>query len=348
MKHRFDTIEITNYRGFDYLKIDGLSKLNVFVGTNNVGKSSILETVFMLAGMSNPMIPSRINYWRMLSGSGIDSIRYLFHNMDFSAAPVLSAFSDGKWRKMTFSPVMNGKLDDKLPDSSTMSSEITQLDFRFDADYKGKYTYQSKLFLGGDGNLQQVIAPDYMEEIKCLFIPSDKNDANAISNFSILVKRGKKQIVVEAIRNFDPSIEAIEALPDGLFLKIKGINELLPVSMAGDGVRRTINILSTIVNEDYNIILVDEIDNGLHYSTHKQMWKTISEFVEKHGIQLFITTHNMECIQSLKNVMSENAVYRDFVNVYDVVKTKNNGFQAYRYSYEELKQAIENEIEIRR
>lgn len=348
MKHRFDNIEIANYRGFDYLKIEGLSKLNVFVGTNNVGRSSILEAVFMLVGMSNPMMPSRINYWRMLSGSGIDSVRYLFHNMDFSAVPVLSASSDGKVRKMTFSPVMNGKLDDKQSDSSTMSSEITQLDFKFDTDYKGEYAYQSKLYLGADGNFQQMVAPNYIEEIKCLFIPSDKNDANAISNFAVLVKRGKKQIVVDAVRSFDSSIETIEALPDGLFLKIEGIHELLPISMAGDGVRRIINILSTIVNEDYHIILVDEIDNGLHYSTHKQMWKTILNFVEKHGIQLFITTHNIECLQSLKNVMSENAEFQEFVNVYDVAKTKNNGFQAYRYSYEELKQAIENEIEIRR
>ena len=61
----FNEIEISHFRGFDYIKIANLTKLNVFVGSNNVGKSSILEAVFMLSGMSNPIMPARINYWRI-------------------------------------------------------------------------------------------------------------------------------------------------------------------------------------------------------------------------------------------------------------------------------------------
>lgn len=59
-----------------------------------------------------------------------------------------------------------------------------------------------------------------------------------------LVKRNKKQVVVDALKEFDPDIESIEALPDGLYLAMKGLHELLPHSMAGDGVRRMINIMA--------------------------------------------------------------------------------------------------------
>ena len=55
MDKKFNEIEISNFRGFDSIKIDRLSGLNVFVGANNVGKSTILEAVFMLVGMANPI-----------------------------------------------------------------------------------------------------------------------------------------------------------------------------------------------------------------------------------------------------------------------------------------------------
>ncbi len=65
-------------------------------------------------------------------------------------------------------------------------------------------------------------------------------DGNATNNFATLVKRNKKQTVIDALNEFDPQIESIEALPDGLYLAMKGMHELLP--------------------------------NSLHYSTHKLMW----------------------------------------------------------------------------
>ena len=150
------------------------------------------------------------------------------------------------------------------------------------------------------------------------------------------------------MHDFDPSIESIEALPDGLYLKIKGLKELLPISMAGDGVRRMINIISTIVSEDFNIVFIDEVDNGMHYSAHKLMWKTILRFVKTHNIQLFITTHNIDCLMGLENAMQEDKNLQNLANVYNIAKTKNKGFQAYRYGYNELREAIDNEIEIRR
>ena len=61
MDKKFNEIEISNFRGFDSIKIDRLSGLNVFVGANNVGKSTILEAVFMLVGMANPIMPMRVS-----------------------------------------------------------------------------------------------------------------------------------------------------------------------------------------------------------------------------------------------------------------------------------------------
>lgn len=343
----FDNIEISNFRAIDFLRIERLGRLNVFVGANNVGKTSILEAVFMLAGMSNPLMPMRVNSLRNPSLHNIDGARFLFHNLDFSNRPLLKAESGEGTRRFTFTPVVDN--DDNTQSSvSNSHAVIRKLHFYFGTGEGSDYPYHSVLSLGKENGLEQTVTPVYRESINCLFLSADKNDGNALANFATLVKRNSKQVVVDALHGYDGAIETIEALPDGLYIKVSGIGELLPVSMAGDGVRRMINIISSIANENNNIVLIDEFDNGLHYSAHKKMWNAIMGFIIKHNVQLFVTTHNIDCLQGLSKAMEENEDFRTLANVYDIARTKKNGYQAYRYSYSELKEAINREIEIRR
>lgn len=347
MSYFFKDIEIRNFRGFDHLKIDNLSKVNMFVGANNVGKTSILEAAFMLSGMHNPQMPARINFWRN-QNSTLDATRYLFHNIDFSNKPLLSAHTLLGTRKLTIYPTLF--LDNESATSAVGHAAIKSLniDFCSQKDGEEEKKYHTMLYTDNNGMMQQQIDSSYAEPMSCLFISSDKNDTNALNNFVTLVKRGKRQTVVEALQAFDPNIETIEALPDGLYLQMKNLKELLPMGMAGDGVRHVLNIISSIATENYNVVIIDEIDTGLHYSAHKAMWNAILSFVAKHDVQLFVTTHNLECLQGLKNVLETHENYQALSAVYNVACTKKNGYQAYRYSYPELKEAINNEIEIRR
>ena len=189
----FNEIEISHFRGFDYIKIANLTKLNVFVGSNNVGKSSILEAVFMLSGMSNPIMPARINYWRIPSANNMNSTRYLFHNIDLNNRPMLLARSDARIRRLTFYPFQQNNAVPSSDDTS-MSSDIKQLNFDFDTKEEGVFSYHATLFTDLSGVLQQTVDANYKEDLNCLFIPADKNDTNATNNFATLVKRNKKQI----------------------------------------------------------------------------------------------------------------------------------------------------------
>jgi len=79
----FKNIEIKNFRGIDHLKVDDFSRVNVFLGQNNSGKSTVLEAIHMLAGMSNPEMPQNLNRIRTKNFYvTFSDVSYLFHNMD--------------------------------------------------------------------------------------------------------------------------------------------------------------------------------------------------------------------------------------------------------------------------
>ena len=84
----FKNLEIKNFRGIDRLVMDDFSRVNVFLGQNGSGKTSVLEAILMLAGMSNPMLPQSINILRSRGTSGqFLDIRFLFHNLILTTSP---------------------------------------------------------------------------------------------------------------------------------------------------------------------------------------------------------------------------------------------------------------------
>ena len=83
----FKNLEIKNFRGVEHLKIDDLSRVNVFLGQNSSGKSSILECLLLIMGMSNPDLPMNVNSVRSRSFSNFADLGYMFPNYNLSIKP---------------------------------------------------------------------------------------------------------------------------------------------------------------------------------------------------------------------------------------------------------------------
>ena len=148
----FKDIEVMNFRGFDYLKMENFSKINVVVGANNVGKSSVLEAIFMLVGMSVPMLPARVNYWRKNTNSSLDEVRYLFHNIDFGNIPVLKARTTDGERKVQLSPSLY--VDSESASGNLGHAGIKRLNIDFGTNLNEECQYHTVLYIGSDGHAQ--------------------------------------------------------------------------------------------------------------------------------------------------------------------------------------------------
>jgi AAA15 family ATPase/GTPase len=117
--------------------------------------------------------------------------------------------------------------------------------------------------------------------------------------------------------------------------------------MMGDGLRRYLNIVAASANPINNILLIDEIENGLHYSAYKKLWEAIFALAVSNNKQVFVTTHSKETLYRLNEMLEEHAEYRNELSLYTLEQTKLKGHQAYRLPYEGLAEASKNNIEIR-
>ena len=162
-----------------------------------------------------------------------------------------------------------------------------------------------------------------------------------------LFKRKQKNILLEHLQKFDTRINALEILNNDVYIGFEGVNELLPLGMTGDGLRRYLNIVACSANPMTNVIVIDEIDNGLHYSAYKKLWEAIFALATKTNKQVFITTHSKETLYCLNEMLEERPEYQQEMRLYTIAKTLKKGHQAYKYTYEGLSGACENGIELR-
>lgn len=347
----FKNIRIYNYRGIKHLKIDGFSDVNVFLGKNNIGKSTVLEALFMLTGMSNPEIPQRVNSIRNhLIASPIDDVRYLFHNMDINIHPIFeSELENGTMRKLEISV----KKYDYLSDFSQggLSSDLTKtfngIEVKFSHKNGKNESFTNARFVTRNGNIQNQINNEYVEVLSALYLPANLYDQNINNDISSIVKSNRKDVLLGMLKEFDHNIIAVESLPDGVFVGYDGIDGLMPISMLGDGLRRYLCIVAAIANQNTKLLFLDEIDNGIHYSSYEDLWKNVFILAKKYQKQIFVTTHSREVLYALNNVIKNHLEYQSSVGLYTIEKTISGENKSYRYGYKGLNQAFENNIEIR-
>lgn len=354
----FKNIEIKNFRGINYLKIDDFSRVNVFLGQNSSGKSSILEALLLLSGMSNPDLPLSLNKSRTRNFriAYLQDTRYQFYNLDLNNTPDFSADQfDGISRhlQMKLSFTESDEMMVQSIDMPLIISEIERtpntIEMLFDiTSSSGTKHFRSSLFVNqSDVSSRQEPSKEYVEKNMAVLFSSDLLSSNLNNDLSELFKRKQKDTLLNILTKFDVRINAIEILNNDVYIGFSDVEELLPVSMSGDGLRRFLNIVAGSANPQNTILLIDEIDNGLHYSAYKKLWEAIFALAVSTNKQIFVTTHSKETLLKLNEMLEEHPEYQDEMALYTLEQTKLKGHQAYRLPYEGLAEACKNNVEIR-
>ena len=139
------------------------------------------------------------------------------------------------------------------------------------------------------------------------FIPTRgiSNPQDEAERYSRLEKARLQDEVVEALRVVEPRLKRLTVLASGNGSMIYGDlggSHLIPVSLMGEGLVRMLSIAMAIVANKGGLVLIDEIENGLHYSVLPGLWRMIFETTNRLDVQVFAATHNDECIRAASQI----------------------------------------------
>jgi AAA15 family ATPase/GTPase len=148
----------------------------------------------------------------------------------------------------------------------------------------------------------------------------------------------------------EPRLKQIELLQNGLEIEIhghlEGLGQPLPFSSLGEGMRRIISLLLNLATTENGIVLIDEIENGLHHSVQVDVWNAIAEAARAYNVQVFATTHSYEMISAAHEAHKEVKPF-DF-RLFGLRRNReSNEIRAVSYDEETLDAAVDMYLEMR-
>lgn len=362
-----ESLHINNFKNFKELTIERLGKVNLIVGRNNVGKSSLLEaiSIYITNGEENwlrVLLADRGEAIHDTEGGDINSENVKQHYIS-----LFSGWEENYSKDYEIEIGTNAK--DEIPvrisqvyiregkNGTTASLEA------FNEESIGVQANRSSITSAGlhitSGNQSNIIPYNkkrsYLNVFneKCPFQYILVDMIGRIANaklFDNISLSADEDYVLDALRIINPAINRIrfidanegrnsERIP---VVTIEGSDKRYRLSSMGDGINRILTIILALLNCKNGVLLLDEFETGLHYSVQDQLWKIVFMLSEKLNVQVFVTTHSNDCVSSFArtNKQGVGQMIRLVNHDGDIVPTVLDDI-------EDLRFASDNSVEIR-
>lgn len=355
----FSTFSIKNFRCFKSFTFDSIERINLIGGMNNAGKTTLLETIFLLLGTTNIHLVLKLNAFRGMESmdGNATSIRdiawaHLFHNYDNQLIITINGGLVGDKQisitlKETSRQILTlpiGESEGKVTiGSSSVLAQALQLQYK---NIKNKI-YSVNLQIDSKGiNLQPPLVEPLFPGI---FLtarrrPSSLENASRYGQLDVVENQSN---ILTALKIIEPRLKRLSTIVIGSVPMIHGdigIGRMLPLAVMGDGLGSLASLLLAISSAAGGVVLIDEIENGLHYSVMVQVWKAIAEAARHYDTQIFATTHSWECIESAHEAFLTSGPY-DFR--YHRLEQKDDTINAVTFDQSTLQTTIESGWEVR-
>jgi len=133
-----------------------------------------------------------------------------------------------------------------------------------------------------------------------------------VALFGAIEKAKRHEEIMPALRIVEPRLLRLSLVPlagESILHGDVGLPQLVPLPFMGEGLRRVLSIVVAIASASGGVVLIDEVENGLHYSVMKTVWKSIALAARQGNVQVFATTHSWECIRAAHHSFQESAPY---------------------------------------
>jgi hypothetical protein len=374
------SVKMLGYRAFSKFEMGSLGRVNLLVGKNNTGKTSILEGLYILASGSNPA-----TLWQVLARRGeqvmpeptpnramqaeID-VSHLFYGHDINAGARLSISTTNEkpersveyridMAKPEENPHLFAQLADEGPSVPRLALWAT-----------GKPNFAiPPLPLSKLGSIRTEVFQQYLNFMQpkveagtTQFVTTESLAIGQILQlWSSIVLTTDEDRVIRALRILEQGIERIAQVQigpiaflgmggynfptrGGFFVRLANNEKRIPIGSFGDGIWRMLALAVALVRAKDSLLLVDEIDTGLHHTVMADMWKLINEAAELFNVQVFATTHSYDCVYSLARICREVEDAKSQITIQRIETGKKH---AVPFTEAEILIAAQRNIEIR-
>ena len=331
-----EKLYINNFRGIKDLYLEELCPINLIVGNNNSGKTSVLEAIEFLrdynAGLINVLQVARQRDYQFAmeySNSIYENVMCMFPQdlpiriIELSGTYNGEEFSykfHGENKKMFYNPSenMRGNINKQTRLASQGETEVDGFEGGILVNFGKKFNQSPVRFH------RYIKMSDY-SYTESMSLPIRYVGAFAHLRGDIIsevVRNEKyKDICIKMMKLFDEGISDILTLPSDIgshmvsYIRHDRLGNM-PLSTYGDGIKRALVLANEIARARGGILLIDEIETSIH----KQFYDDIFSFVVKacmqYDVQLFITTHSLEAVDGILNTQDyKESISADNINV---------------------------------
>ena len=346
MSKNLEHLTIHQFRGLKQLELRDLGTINLLVGANNSGKTSVLEAIATYCRPLDPKAWLNTAWSREIKLSRkpqIDALRWLFPqgNSEILEQIILSGEGHFPLRRLqaiyqeiegTFtqndneedlsSEVIGDDLIERGADLK-LTATTTQKSLSKEQDQITEETFQlweSQRSIFGKKRSDLALPVETISPF------SHRIEQLQVKSLSNAIEQRFKTEIINLLQNLDQGIIGLEILStsrdrkERLYIDHKDIG-IAPLSAFGDGVRRLLYIASTLVKAKGGVLLIDELESSIHTKVLDRSFSWLIKACQEREIQLFVTTHSLEAVDALLNSLEKlqhqhgdnNDFHRDLV-----------------------------------
>jgi AAA15 family ATPase/GTPase len=354
------SLKIENFRCFQSFELQQLGRVNLLVGTNNSGKTSILEAIQLFCSRTSletlPEIMINRGEYLWNDEQRVRSrelaIRHLFYGHEIKVGSTFSIFGvNHSVEELTISL-------EEIAQLSLFEEKLQELVLA--VNWLGQQKEDTKIPLSTNEGVSIDFVRRLRRDTKNLSLRAQFVTSSSITTekmielFNQLVLTPEEEFIIQALQTIEPRIERIASVNfeksryvdsrSGFVVRLSDSSQRIPIGSMGDGMWRILGLTLAIVNAKDGVLLVDEIDTGLHFSVMSDMWNLIWQTAKRLNVQVFATTHSSDCWTSLAAIANAEKPSEDGITIQRIERGKPTSVV---FTERQIAIAAERGIEVR-
>lgn len=334
------SLRIRGYRLFEDLRLQRLGRVNLITGKNNTGKTALLEAIrIWMEGAAPSVLLEVIESRRDRKNSAHQNVQTRQTWGDLGIYSLLNghpnSLTDAHLATIGTRERDLGRIIISIADPTDVELDVEDRWFwdaaagprEFEASTRKEELWilrsSAKAALCESKRWKRVsqFLDDAIQEIPALqfggFVtqyvaPAGVGTTQMAQLWDRVSLTPDEDEVVRVIQLLAPRVERVtlRAMGEGgsrvPFVRVRGIKDPIPLARMGDGVGRAFGLGLALVNARNGCLLLDEAENGIHYSVQADLWRMIFATAQRLNVQVFATTHSYDCIRGFQQAASEN------------------------------------------